>query len=51
MALAGALAELLADRQRREAMGRAGRARVEQEYSAERMIRRIEAIYREVLSL
>jgi glycosyltransferase involved in cell wall biosynthesis len=50
-ALAGALAELLTDRRRCEAMGRAGRARVEREYSAARMIQRIEAVYRDVLSL
>jgi glycosyltransferase involved in cell wall biosynthesis len=50
-ALAGALAELLTDRKRRAAMGRAGRARVAREYSAVQMAGRIEAVYRDVLSL
>lgn len=43
--LAGALIELLSDPARREAMGRAGRARVEAKFTVEEMIRRYENVF------
>jgi len=45
LALAEAIGSLLADAQRREAMGRAGRARVEAHFTLERMIRGVQAVY------
>jgi len=48
-ALTGALGELLADTALRRRMGRAGRARVEEHFSEEKMIAVVEALYREVL--
>lgn len=47
--LAGALTALLTDSERRAAMGEAGRKRVEAEFTVETMVRRIEAVYREVI--
>jgi glycosyltransferase involved in cell wall biosynthesis len=47
-ALADALAELLADSERRTAMGEAGRRRVEAEYTAERMTQQIARFYIEI---
>ena len=49
-AMAGALAELLDDPSRLAAMGEAGHARWRERFTAERMVRRTEAIYREVLA-
>jgi len=49
-ALAGAIGALLADAGQREGMGRAGRARVEAEFTLERMLQRIDALYRDLLS-
>lgn len=48
-ALAAALLELLADPARAQQMGEAGRARAE-EYSAERMVEQIAALYRSLLA-
>lgn len=48
-ALAAALAELLADPQRRRAMGAAGRRRVEAEFTLDRMVAEVLRVYREVL--
>lgn len=48
VALAGRLEGLIADPARAAALGRAGRDRVLQEFSAERMCRKLEALYREV---
>ena len=47
-ALAGAIAELLGDREERERMGRAARDLVERDHSLERMTDRLEGILREV---
>jgi glycosyltransferase involved in cell wall biosynthesis len=47
-ALAEALAGLLQDRAKREAMGAKGRQRVEKEYTAAQMVRRIEAVYERI---
>ena len=44
-ALAAALVALLADRERRDAMGAAGRARVEASFSVERMVEKTLAVY------
>jgi glycosyltransferase involved in cell wall biosynthesis/SAM-dependent methyltransferase len=44
-ALAGAIGELLADPESAEAMGRAARRRVEEDFSMERWIGRLEALY------
>jgi glycosyltransferase involved in cell wall biosynthesis len=44
-ALAAAIRALLADEPRRQAQGRAARARVEAEFTQELMIRRVEEIY------
>jgi glycosyltransferase involved in cell wall biosynthesis len=49
-ALAGALNRLLGDAQLRERLGRAGRARVEREFSIAAMRDRTLAVYREVLA-
>ena len=49
-ALARSIHSLLADPQRRTAMGRAARARVESEFTQERMIARVQAVYEEALS-
>jgi rhamnosyl/mannosyltransferase len=47
-ALAQAIVSLMADEQRRQAMGAAGRARVEGLFTVERMIEGVAAVYREV---
>ena len=44
-ALAGAIIELLNDAAKREAMGKAGRARFEQHFTARRMAREMTAVY------
>ncbi len=44
-ALASAIARLLRDDARRQALGQAGRARVEQEFSAERMVAKTVEVY------
>ncbi len=49
-ALAAALGELIDDAPRREAMGRAARARWEERFTAERMVRETEALYRSALA-
>ena len=49
-AMAEAIADLLADRARLRAMGRAARARVEARFTLERMIADVEAVYRDVLA-
>ena len=49
-ALAGALAELARDPDRRQAMGRLGAERVRTRYGLDRMVDRIEALYRELLA-
>ncbi|MFQ6100792.1 MAG: glycosyltransferase [Anaerolineae bacterium] len=48
-ALAEAIRGLLDDPQRRAAMGQAARARVEAEFTLERMIARVQAVYEEAL--
>ncbi len=48
-ALAAALAELLADPERRRAMGSAGRKRVEAEFTLDRMVGEVLRVYRGVL--
>jgi glycosyltransferase involved in cell wall biosynthesis len=48
--LAAAAATLLADRPRREAMGRAGRARVAERFDRAQMVARIALLYREAAS-
>ena len=48
-ALAEAIIALLQDRERAEAMGRAGRERVEKHFSVERMVQRTEALYEELI--
>ena len=48
-ALAGAIQALLDDPQRRAAMGHAARARVEAEFTLERMIARVQAVYEKAL--
>jgi rhamnosyl/mannosyltransferase len=48
-AIARAIAALVADPARREAMGRAGRARARQMFEASTMVEAVEAVYREVL--
>ena len=48
-ALAEAIIALLQDRERAEAMGRAGRERVERYFSAERMVQETEALYEELI--
>ena len=48
-ALAGAIIALLQDRERGEAMGQAGRARVEKHFSVERMVQQTEALYEELV--
>ena len=49
-ALAAALAELLRDPARAAAMGAAGQRRWSERFTAERMVRATEAIYREELA-
>jgi glycosyltransferase involved in cell wall biosynthesis len=49
-ALARAIGGLLADPERGRRLGEAGRRRVEREFSAERMARRVLEIYDEVLA-
>ena len=49
-ALAQAIRSLLDDPERRAAMGRAGRARVEAGFTIEQMIARVQAVYEEVLT-
>jgi rhamnosyl/mannosyltransferase len=49
-ALAAAIRDLLADPGRRARMGQAGRARVEAEFTQERMIVRVQAVYEEALT-
>jgi rhamnosyl/mannosyltransferase len=49
-ALARAIRTLVADPARREAMGRAGRARARQMFGASTMVEAVEAVYREVLA-
>jgi glycosyltransferase involved in cell wall biosynthesis len=49
-ALAGALESLLGDPARREAFGSAARARFAERFTAERMVRETEALYREALA-
>ena len=48
-ALAEAIIALLQDRERAEAMGRAGRERVERYFSVERMVQQTEALYEELI--
>ena len=48
-ALAEVIIALLQDRERAEAMGRAGRARVEKYFSVERMVQQTEALYEELV--
>jgi len=48
-ALAEAIIALLQDRERAEAMGQAGRERVERYFSAERMVQETEALYEELI--
>jgi len=48
-ALAKAIIALLQDRERAEAMGRAGRERVERYFSVERMVQQTEALYEELI--
>ncbi len=50
-ALAEAIHALLADPERRAAMGRAGRARVRAEFTQEQMVARVQAVYRQVLGI
>ena len=49
-ALAEAIQVLLEDPQRRAVMGRAARARVEAEFTVERMVARVQAVYEEALA-
>jgi len=48
-ALAQAIIALLQDRERAEAMGQAGRARVEKYFSVERMVQQTEALYEDLI--
>jgi glycosyltransferase involved in cell wall biosynthesis len=48
--MAAAIADLLADRVRLAEMGRAARARVEAEFTLERMVAGVEAVYRRTLT-
>ena len=50
VALADAIRRLLADPVEGERLARAGRARVEREFSVERMVRGVEAVYDQVLA-
>jgi rhamnosyl/mannosyltransferase len=50
LALGEAIQRLLSDPALRTQMGRAGRARVEAEFTQERMIARVQSVYEEVLS-
>lgn len=49
-ALAGALQQLLSDPQQARTMGQAGRRRVEEQYTQQRMVERMEALYQELLT-
>lgn len=49
-ALAGAMAQLLDDPESRQAMGRAGRARVERNFTLETMVRRHEEVFETLLA-
>jgi glycosyltransferase involved in cell wall biosynthesis len=49
-ALAGRLAELSADPERRARMGAAGRARVVERYAVDRLVDDVDKLYRELLS-
>ena len=49
-AIAAAMAALVADPARREALGLAGRARASQMFEAGTMVEAVEAVYREVLA-
>jgi glycosyltransferase involved in cell wall biosynthesis len=49
-ALAGAISQLMADDSLRHRFGDAGRRRVEAEFTAERMVERTLALYREIMS-
>ena len=49
-ALAEAIRSLLNDPQRRAEMGRAARARVEAEFTLERMVARVQAVYEKALT-
>ena len=49
-ALADAIRRVLSDRVEAERLARAGRARVEREFSVERMVRGVEAVYDQVLA-
>jgi glycosyltransferase involved in cell wall biosynthesis len=49
-ALAGAIAALLRDPARREAMGAAGRERRRREYDLDTMVRRVEGLYEELVA-
>ncbi len=49
-AIAAAMTALIADRARREAMGRAGRARARRVFEASTMVEAVEGVYREVLA-
>ena len=49
-ALTEAIQRLLDDHQRRAAMGRAARARVEAEFTLEQMVARVQAVYEDVLA-
>jgi len=48
-AIAAAMTALIADRARRETMGRAGRARARRVFEASTMVEAVEGVYREVL--
>jgi glycosyltransferase involved in cell wall biosynthesis len=50
-AIAAAIAALVADPARREAMGRAGRARASQLFEAATMVEAVEGVYRDVLGM
>jgi glycosyltransferase involved in cell wall biosynthesis len=49
-AIAAAMAALVADPARREALGRAGRARASQMFEAETMVEAVEGVYQDVLA-
>jgi len=49
-ALAGAIIDLLDDAAKRQAMGKAGRARYEQHFTAGRMAREMKAVYEKALN-
>jgi rhamnosyl/mannosyltransferase len=49
--LGGKIRTLLADDKKREVMGRAGREKVEREFSIEKVVDRIEGVYREAVAV